>query len=118
MNFLFLVLALLMVKHYVAEYCLYFKEMRAGLKKFFNLFGVFHVMIHAALTFFVLVYFTGPAVAGIAAGIELVAYYNVAYAIGRFCPEDKESNKYRVISGLAQLIHLLMYVAVVYYIYS
>lgn len=118
MNMLYVVLSLLILKHFVAEYCLFFKEMKAGLPKFWNLFGIFHIMVHAVLSFFVLVYFAGPALAGIIAAIELVGYYLVAHIVYRYAPKDTNKHAYQVVMGIPQLIHLLMYVAMIYAVFN
>ena len=117
----YLLLILLIVCHFIADYCLTTRQMlaaKASGKKVQYI--VLHAGVHAVLMSGVLIAFgTGLRLVALLFAIELVSHFIIDYAkglTGRRFPgcADVKKKAFWVVYGLDQLLHLLVIVAMVW----
>lgn len=117
----YLLLILLIVCHFVADYCLPTRQMLAAKASGKRVqYIVLHAGVHAVLMSGVLIAFgTGLRLVALLFAIELVSHFIIDYAkglMGRCFPAcaDVQKKAFWVVYGLDQLSHLLVIVAMVW----
>lgn len=117
-NFILLVLVGLEVKHFIADYLLYFGWMEQGKRSFSHPGGYTHAAVHVFGTIIIL-YLAGlPAPVIITLAIaEFVIHYILDFAKANLDGNIKKSKSprlYWIVNGLDQLFHQLTYVAIIF----
>ncbi len=115
MSVIFLLVALL-VKHFIADFCVQSDAMVSGKGVYGDRNGIAHAVMHSAMTLAVLLLFGVGLWVGLAlAGIEAIIHYHVDWAKARFIDDhanDPSKRPYWLAVGADQLIHHLTLLAI------
>lgn len=110
-----LLLVLLFVKHFLADFCWQTDRMLKDKGHFGRLGGLQHAGLHGALTYVILMHFLGVQACIMLAVLDAVIHYNVdlvkVRASVRLTPQD---NAFWIWFGLDQLAHALTYLAIAF----
>ena len=114
-----LVMLLLQIKHFVADFVLQTDRMVMEKGTYFARYGIYHSLIQAAGTFLALAWIH-PALGLVTAIFDFVVHYNVDWAkmnINRHFGYTPKDHKFWLWLGIDQLAHQLTYVAIVGWVF-
>jgi len=108
-----LFLALLFIKHYVADFLLQTDEMVKEKGTYGAFGGLLHSAYHCILTFVIASFFTTPSYAIGLAVIDFIAHYHIDWLKMNYGNSDIANKWFWRYLGLDQLAHSLTYVLLV-----
>ena len=108
-----LILSLLFVKHFLADFVWQTERMLKDKGHFGRLGGLQHAGLHGALTYVILMHFLNPQACFMLAGFDAFVHYHIdiikVKASAKLTAQD---NMYWVWFGLDQLAHAFTYLAI------
>jgi hypothetical protein len=108
-----LVLALLFVKHCLADFCWQTNRMMKDKGHFGRLGGFQHAGLHGALTYVILMHFLTIQACVMLAAFDMLMHYAIDWANRRISVRlTTEDNAYWVWFGIDQLLHYLTYLLI------
>jgi hypothetical protein len=108
-----LVLALLFVKHFLADFCWQSDRMLRDKGHFGRLGGFQHAGLHGALTYVILMHFLDMQACIMLAVIDSVIHYAVDWSHRRITVKiTTDSNAFWIWIGVDQLIHAFTYLGI------
>lgn len=112
-----LVLTGLLVKHIVADYYIQMNFMFKNKHVYGAWGGVSHALVHAIGTALVLSPFVSIATLNFVVFIDLMLHYHIDYVKSNYSirnPMQPSEQRYWIVHGTDQLLHVLTYVLIVY----
>jgi len=110
-----LILALLFVKHFLADFCWQSDRMLKDKGHFGRLGGLQHAGLHGALTYVILMHFLGLQACVMLAVFDAVIHYTVDWTHRRVAVKlAYDSNEFWFWIGIDQLIHTLTYLIIAF----
>lgn len=104
-------LAALLIKHFIADFCVQSDAMVSGKGVYGDKSGISHAVMHSAMTLIVLLIFgVGLGLALVLVCIEATIHYHVDWAKARFIDDyasDPSKRPYWMAVGADQLLHHL-----------
>lgn len=108
-----LVLALLFVKHFLADFCWQTDRMLRDKGHFWRIGGLQHAGLHGALTYVILMHFLGLQACIMLATFDAVVHYAVDWSHRRATVKlAYDSNQFWFWIGVDQLLHTLTYLII------
>lgn len=107
-----LILSLLVIKHFLADFPLQTQEMISNKGKYGNFTGAGHSVIHGLFTCMVFIYATPYFL--LFGLVDFLFHYHIDWIKMRFGCQDISNKKFWVHLGLDQLAHYLTYIGLVY----
>lgn len=112
---IFLLLFLLAVKHWIADFVLQFEYMVEQKGLYGHRGGVEHAVIHGILTGIILVVFTNNIFASVMFGVlDSVVHYHVDYVKARWGTQNLTQQRFWIQLGADQLAHYTFYIWLVW----
>ena len=112
---IFLLLFLLVVKHFIADFGLQSEYQVSQKGKYGAGGGLEHAMVHAVMTTFILAAFVEfPAIAIILGVFDGLVHYHIDYVKARFGTRDPNSKAFWLQLGLDQMCHYVFYIWLVW----
>lgn len=110
-----LILALLFVKHFLADFCWQSDRMLKDKGHFGRLGGFQHAGLHGVLTYVILMHFLGAQACAMLAVFDAVVHYHIDWVKVRVSARSTTTdNAYWVWFGLDQLCHAITYLAIAF----
>lgn len=106
-----IVMTLLLIKHFIADFPLQTQEQINNKGKYGNLTGFSHSLQHGMLTAAALWYFTPWAL--LLAAIDTFTHYHIDWVKMRFGCQDISNKKFWIHLGFDQLMHGLNYIGLI-----
>jgi hypothetical protein len=107
----FLLLAMLMVKHWIADFVLQFEYMIVQKDQYGARGGIEHAMLHGALTAVVVAVFVNNVPTAAMFGlIDSIVHYHIDYVKARWGTNNTSTQKFWIQLGADQLAHMIFYV--------
>lgn len=104
-------LAMLLFKHYLADFVFQTDAMVTGKAIYSNLDGIFHSLLHGILTFWITYVFTGNSWVSLGVGlVDFSMHYHIDWIKMNFGNRDITNRLFWNHLGLDQLAHQLTYV--------
>ena len=114
-NEIFVILALLFIKHWYIDFVNQSEEEVKGKGIYGNLAGIGHSFKHGLATFVILTFFVQDFVVCVALGIlDFVIHYHTDWIKMRFGNRDITTKQFWAQLGLDQLVHSLTYVFIMW----
>ena len=108
-----IVLALLFVKHFLADFCWQTDKMLRDKGHLLRLGGLQHAGLHGALTYVILMHFLGIQACVMLAVFDAVIHYSIDWMHRRVTVRLKpDSNAFWAWIGFDQLLHLITYLMI------
>jgi len=108
-----LILALLFFKHFLADFCWQSDRMLRDKGHFGRLGGLQHAGLHGALTYVILMHFLGLQACFILAAFDAVVHYIIDLAHRRVTVRlTNDSDQFWFWIGVDQLLHVLTYLTI------
>ncbi len=103
-------LALLFIKHFIADFVLQTSSVASRKHKYFYMH---HSYMHMVLTFAVLIFFVEYRLAATLAVLDFIVHHNVDYVKTKLSKNLTQADrKYWIYFGVDQLLHALTYLAI------
>lgn len=110
-----LVLVLLFVKHFLADFCWQTDRMLRDKGHFWRIGGLQHAGLHGALTYVILMHFLGVQACVMLAIFDAVIHYTVDWFHRRATVKmSYDSNEFWFWIGVDQLLHTLTYLVIAF----
>ena len=107
----------LLTKHIIADYFMQYPWMYKHKGKYGHPGGVAHAVWHGILTNIVLLYFVGPITAALFGTLDAILHYHIDYVKSNYSirnPMQPSEQRYWIVHGTDQLLHILTYVFLVW----
>lgn len=112
---IFLLLTLLFVKHWFADFVVQFEYMVEQKGQYGRIGGVEHAILHGVLTTVLVAVFLDSVVPGLLLGLlDAVIHYHIDYVKARFGTKDPATQKFWIQLGADQMAHSMFYIWLVW----
>ena len=114
MSWLFVVLSLLFLKHWIIDFVMQTNDMVEGKAIYGNRMGVLHSLQHALATLLILLFFVDPLIAIALAWFDLITHYHIDYIKMNYGSRDINTKAFWSHLGLDQMAHNFVYLIIVW----
>jgi hypothetical protein len=114
MSWLFVVLSLLFLKHWIIDFVMQTNDMVEGKAIYGNRMGVLHSLQHALATLLILLFFVDPLIAVALAWFDLITHYHIDYIKMNYGSRDINTKAFWNHLGLDQMAHNFVYLIIVW----